>query len=108
VETNDCEDVTIGATDALCKKLTVTKDKENKSLCRIEGTACKEKKKCNFAEGKDDSECQKFPVETEGNACKKDPAENSKLCKEVKVESTKEGANKLKISLAFLISLFLF
>ena len=108
METNDCEDVTIGATDALCKKLTVKKDTENKSLWRIEGTACKEKKKCNFAEGKDDSECKNFPVETEGNACKKDPAENSKLCKEVKVESTKEGANKLKISLAFLISLFLF
>ena len=104
-ETNDCEDVTIGATDALCKKLTVTKDIEN-SLCRIEGTACVEKKKCNLADGKDDSECKNFAVETEGNICKKNPDENNK-CKEVKDESAKEGANGLKISLALLISLFL-
>ena len=63
-----------------------------------------------MAEGKDDSECMNFAVETEGNICKKNPDENNKCkeVKEVKDENTKEGANGLKISLALLISLFLF
>ena len=109
-EVKNCEEIKSGATDDLCKELTVLK---NGFLCLKDGNVCKEIQKCNLAEGDDDAACKNFAVETKGNVCKKDTAENSKKCIEVKGESTESKAstqsgNNLTFSLAFLILLFLF
>ena len=109
----DCGDIKAGATDDLCKQLKVS---NTGFLCIKIGEACQEKQKCNLATGNDDAACKNFPVETTGNVCKKDTAENSNKCKEVKEESTKsteskastQSGNNLTFSLAFLILLFLF
>lgn len=109
-EVKNCREITSEATDNLCKELKVSNDG---FLCLKDGNACKEIQKCNLAEGDDDAACKNFAVETKGNVCKKDTAENSKKCKEVKGESTESKAstqsgNNLTFSLAFLILLFLF
>ena len=103
-----CNQKTSGATADLCKQLTTTNPTDK--LCILKGTnACEEKDKCNKAKGKDDAACKDFPVENQGNVCKKDTTEGSELCKEVKGESTsKSSFYNLKYSLAFLIVLFLF
>ena len=108
----DCAEINAGATDDLCKQLKVNTG----FLCLKNGEACQEKQKCNLATGNDDAACKNFPVETTGNVCKKDTAENSNKCKEVREESTKsteskastQSGNNLTFSLAFLILLFLF
>ena len=109
-EVKNCGEITSGATENLCKELKVSNDGV---LCLKDGNACKEIQKCNLATGKDDAACKDFAVETKGNVCKKDTAENSNKCKEVKGESTESKAstqsgNNLTFSLAFLILLFLF
>ena len=109
-EVKNCREITSEATDNLCKELKVSNDG---FLCLKDGNACKEIQKCNLATGKDDAACKDFAVETKGNVCKKDTAENSNKCKEVKGESTESKAstqsgNNLTFSLAFLILLFLF
>ena len=105
----NCEEIKSEATDDLCKELEVS----NNKVCLKAGDGCKEIQKCNSATGNDDAECKNFPVETKGNVCKKDTAQGSKKCKEVKEESTESKAstqsgNNLTFSLAFLILLFLF
>ena len=109
-EIKNCGEITSGATENLCKELKVSNDGV---LCLKDDNACKEIQKCNLAEGDDDAACKNFAVETKGNVCKKDTAENSNKCKEVKGESTESKAstqsgNNLTFSLAFLILLFLF
>lgn len=112
-DVKNCEEIESGATDDLCKELKLLEDDV---LCIKKDNACKKVKKCNLAEGRDDAECKNFPVVTKGNVCKKDTAENSNKCKEVKDESTKsteskastQSGNNLTFSLAFLILLFLF
>ena len=102
-----CDDKKSGASADLCKQLKTT---STDKLCILKGTnACEEKEKCNKAKGKDDAACKDFPVENQGNVCKRDTTEGSDLCKEVKGESTsKSSFYNLKYSLAFLIVLFLF
>ena len=112
-DVKDCREINTGATDDLCKQLKVS---NTGLLCIKNGEACQEKQKCNSATGNDDAACKNFPVETTGNVCKKDTAENSNKCKEVRDESTKsteskastQSGNNLPFSLAFLIPLFLF
>lgn len=64
--------------DDLIKKLT-PKDKD--SVCINDKGICKEIKKCNYAEGNSDDECNNFPVETKDATCKKDNDADGK-CKE--------------------------
>ena len=94
--------------DDFCRTLTITGADSEKLLCIKGETGCKSETKCDEATGDDDAACNKFPVVTKGNICKKDTTKDSTKCKEVKGESTKNGANNLRISLVFLISLILF
>lgn len=100
-----CSDSSLqNPSDDLCRTLKTDAGK----ICYKDGTGCKSETKCDDATGDDDNACKKFPVATKGNICKKDTTKDSTKCKEVKEESTKNEANNLKISLAFLISLILF
>ena len=104
-----CSEMKTGSpTDDLCRTLKITGDGSENLLCIKDGTGCKTETKCDAAKGETDDACNKYPVVTKGNTCKKDTTSEENNCKEVKAESAKDGANNLKISLAFLISLILF
>ena len=107
-DTYGCKEKTFeNPTDDFCRKLKGEESAPNKICIKVE-EGCDLETKCDKATGNDDNACQKYPTVTKGTTCKKDTAKDSNKCIEFKEESTKNGANNLKISLAFLISLILF
>ena len=106
-DTYACKEKTFeNPTDDFCRTLKLDESAPDK-ICIKVGQGCDLETKCDKATGDDDNACKKYPTVTKGNICKKDTTKDSKNCIEVKEES-KNGANHLKISLAFLISLILF
>ena len=61
-----CEEVTSDATQSICSKLST-----NIKKCALNSNKCVSFDYCDYAKGKDDEECNAFPVKTNGNLCKK-------------------------------------
>ena len=79
--------------EEICNNLE-TNDNTEKCIMNNDGNNCKLIKYCNYAEGANNNECQKFPVQNEGNICVKKEGEN--ICEEISKNNIDNG--KVQIS----------
>ena len=79
--------------EEICNNLE-TNDNTEKCIMNNDGNNCKLIKYCNYAEGANNNECQKFPVQNEGNICVKKKGEN--ICEEISKNNIDDG--KVQIS----------
>ena len=77
-KTKECEEVVSDATQSICSKLNT-----NTKKCDLNSNKCVSIDYCNYAKGKDDEECNAFPVKENGYLCKKKPDGNNNECYEV-------------------------
>lgn len=87
--------------DELCNKLE-TNDNTEKCIKNSNGNNCKLIKYCNYAEGGNNNECEKFPVQNQDNICIKKKKENK--CVEVNKNDTASQKEDYSININFSLS----
>ena len=102
-EIMECEEKTDGATEAICGKLKVKLEDEQK--CQVtEDQKCELVDYCEYATLEDGDDCANYPVKNSNNECKKKDDENE--CQEVAKQSKSAGSLiKTSISLLLLFAL---